>query len=437
MKEVLPDLMRRRPMKKVLPNLMRREIGARGAQCQLDKWGEKQTIPLLGVHLTLTFDTEIKSIAFDKNGEHIACAHSDGTLRILKSSTGECSKMLDGERFAPIGELTDVALAIESLSFLHLSSFKVQYNPNPEEKFKLACRNRNGDNAVTLWDKEGNCLKSLTLGAPVCSVSFDVEGGVLAVAADRLFAWDTTKNMFHLLHRRAPKAVICHPCLSSFMIIAMASREDFSGRPLPPGRFAGVPPLVKLKIWDRGTNKECGLTIPHVVLHSEKGVAISPNGRLVAVCVARQHPDCVGDDDTSHSSVRRTVYVDVVYELRIYSLQEPTFGDLIASQNCKMVSNLTSIQFSPTSEHLLLAFGGNMNILKVCTEELHCTLDRILEVRTVPELELVWHLDDAADSVNVALFHPLVGQGLVYCTRWRKFHILMADLSRPSDPTHD
>ncbi|KAL9262414.1 hypothetical protein AKJ16_DCAP24927 [Drosera capensis] len=288
----------------------------------------------------------------------------DGTLRILDPSTGECSKLIPGQRFAPM---------------------VVQYNPDPKKKFELACGNRNRDNAVTLWDKQGDYQKSPTLGAPVCSISFDAQGGVLAVAADR------------------------------------ASLEDILGR--PPPSFAGLPPLVQLKIWDLETS-QCRLTISHVVLHSEKDVAISPNGRLVAVCVAR----LVGDIDTFRSSGRRFVCEDVVYELRIYSLEEPTFGDVIASQNRKMVSNLSSIQFSPTSEHLLLAFGGKMNILNV---------DRILEVRTVPELELVWHLDDATDSVNVALFHPVVGQGLVYCTRRNKFHILMADLSRPPDPTHD
>ncbi|GAB2228775.1 hypothetical protein Droror1_Dr00022905 [Drosera rotundifolia] len=115
---------------------------------------------------------------------------------------------------------------------------------------------------------------------------------------------------------------------------------------------------------------------------------------------------------------------DGVYELRIYSLIEPTFGDVIASQYCEMLRNLTAIQFSPTSEHLLLAFGGNISF-GGCSDG----LDRIFEVRTVPELELVWHLDDAMDSA--------IGHGLVYCTRMRRFHILMADFNRPPDPTHD
>ncbi|GAB2228776.1 hypothetical protein Droror1_Dr00022906 [Drosera rotundifolia] len=114
-------------MKKVLPNLMRRQIGARGAQRELESWGEKQTISLLGLHLTLVFDTEIQSIAFGSDGRCIACA------QILDPSTGECLKLLHGQRLAPM---------------------VVSFNPNPHMELELACGNRNADNVVRLWDKE-------------------------------------------------------------------------------------------------------------------------------------------------------------------------------------------------------------------------------------------------------------------------------------------
>lgn len=45
------------------------------------------------------------------------------------------------------------------------------------------------------------------------------------------------------------------------------------------------------------------------------------------------------------------------YELRIYSLQAGSFGRLLRSRPVKAAHCLTSIQFSPCSQHIMLAYG--------------------------------------------------------------------------------
>ena len=47
----------------------------------------------------------------------------------------------------------------------------------------------------------------------------------------------------------------------------------------------------------------------------------------------------------------------VSYEVRIYSLEPASFGRVLQSAPVRAAHCLTSIQFSPTSRHLLLAFG--------------------------------------------------------------------------------
>ena len=49
--------------------------------------------------------------------------------------------------------------------------------------------------------------------------------------------------------------------------------------------------------------------------------------------------------------------MQVVYELRIYSMEPGSFGSVVRSRQVKAPHCITSIQFSPTSEHLLIAYG--------------------------------------------------------------------------------
>ena len=47
----------------------------------------------------------------------------------------------------------------------------------------------------------------------------------------------------------------------------------------------------------------------------------------------------------------------VAYEVRIYSISGSSFGEVVWAKRIRAAHCLTSLQFSPTSEHILLAYG--------------------------------------------------------------------------------
>ncbi|GAB4843685.1 hypothetical protein Ancab_013649 [Ancistrocladus abbreviatus] len=216
---------------------------------------------------------------------------------------------------------------------------------------------------------------------------------------------------------------------------------------------AELPCTVKLRIWPHDLKdpcapldaEKCRLTIPHAVLCSEMGAHFSPCGRFLAACVACMLPNGEADrglhaqvhQDVSglaRSPTRHPISAhQVMYELRIYSLEEATFGLVLASRAIRAAHCLTSIQFSPTSEHLLLAYGRrHCSLLTsvVIDGDTTVPIYTILEVYRVSDMELVNVLPSAEDEVNVACFHPSVGGGLVYGTKEGKLRILQYDSSQ-------
>lgn len=220
---------------------------------------------------------------------------------------------------------------------------------------------------------------------------------------------------------------------------------------------AELPCTVKLRIWPHDIQNPsvtldpeiCRLTIPHAVLCSEMGAHFSPCGRFLVACVActlphmegelgfqsQMHHDATGD---ATSPTRHPISAQrVMYELRVYSLEEATFGSVLASRAIRAAHCLTSIQFSPTSEHILLAYGRRhsslLRSIVVDGGETTIPIYTILEVYRVSDMELVRVLPSAEDEVNVACFHPLVGGGLVYGTKEGKLRILQYDGSHDTD----
>lgn len=211
-----------------------------------------------------------------------------------------------------------------------------------------------------------------------------------------------------------------------------------------------LPFTVKLRIWSHNIQdpcapldvESCGLTVPHAVLCSEMGAHFSPCGRFLAACVAcvlpqteseagfqsQAHHDAAG---VARSPTRHPVSAhQVMYELRIYSLEKETFGSVLASRAIRAAHCLTSIQFSPTSEHILLAYGRrHSSLLRGIFVDGETTIPiyTILEIYRVSDMELVRVLPSAEDEVNVACFHPLAGGGLVYGTKEGKLRILQYD----------
>ncbi|KAG6726887.1 hypothetical protein I3843_02G089200 [Carya illinoinensis] len=212
-----------------------------------------------------------------------------------------------------------------------------------------------------------------------------------------------------------------------------------------------LPCTVKLRLWAHDIKdpcavldaEKCRLAIPHAVLCSEMGAHFSPCGRFLAACVACVLPHLEADPGlqgvhhdipgAATSPTRHPISAhQVLYELRIYSLEEATFGSVLASRAIRAAHCLTSIQFSPTSEHLLLAYGRrHSSLLKsvVIDGETTVPIYTILEVYRVSDMELVRVLPSAEDEVNVACFHPSVGCGLVYGTKEGKLRILHYDSS--------
>ncbi|KAF8712091.1 hypothetical protein HU200_028927 [Digitaria exilis] len=208
-----------------------------------------------------------------------------------------------------------------------------------------------------------------------------------------------------------------------------------------------LPCTVKLRIWRHNMKdpfialepEACLLTIPHAVLCSEMGTHFSPCGRFLVACVACVLPQRDGDHGSQlheqydytgagTSPTRHTLPSrQIVYELRVYSLEEATFGAVLASRAVKAAHCLTSVQFSPTSEHILLAYGRQHNSLLstvLMDGETSVSLYTVLEVYRVSDMKLVRVLRSAGDEVNVACFHPSPGSGLVYGTKEGKLRFL-------------
>ncbi|XP_024386314.1 uncharacterized protein [Physcomitrium patens] len=216
---------------------------------------------------------------------------------------------------------------------------------------------------------------------------------------------------------------------------------------------AELPCTVKLRIWPHDIKRPCAtldpetcrLVIPHAVLCSEMGAHFSPCGRFLAACVACVLPMADSDSrrgnttgspapgSSAHSPTQHPISSQqVIYELRVYSLEEATFGQVLASRAVRAAHCLTSIQFSPTSGHILLAYGRRHNsLLRSLVVDGSATIPirvyTILEVYRVSDMELVRVLPSAEDEVNVACFHPQVGGGLVYGTKEGKLRILRHD----------
>ena len=68
----------------------------------------------------------------------------------------------------------------------------------------------------------------------------------------------------------------------------------------------------------------------------------------------------------------------VIYEVRVYSLEAATLGQVLHAKQIRAAHCLTSVQFSPTSEHLLLAYGRSASLSE-------CLSGGVSFVRTVGE----------------------------------------------------
>ena len=161
-------------------------------------------------------------------------------------------------------------------------------------------------------------------------------------------------------------------------------------------------------------------TLGNVVLCSETGVHMSRCGKYLAACIA--WPGQVGGD--------------LRYELQVFSLLASNFGQVIASRPVLCANCLTSVQFSPCSEHILIAYGRQNERLKALAGPEDDQADHlILEIYRLSDMTLVRRVLSSDDEVNVAAFHPHAGGGLVYGTKEGKVCRLAYD--RSLEPTRE
>lgn len=141
------------------------------------------------------------------------------------------------------------------------------------------------------------------------------------------------------------------------------------------------PCAVQIKLWkynpanvNVALENAC-LTLRRAVLCSEMGAHFSPCGNFLAACVICQH-HAVGEH---------------IYELRVYSLQKRNFGEVLSARRIRAAHCLTSVQFSPTSEHVLVAYGRKHSslILLVADGGNYQPVHTILEVYRVADMGLV------------------------------------------------
>ncbi|KAK3132396.1 hypothetical protein QOZ80_6AG0520790 [Eleusine coracana subsp. coracana] len=414
--------------------------------------------------------------AFSPDGRTLASTHGDHTVKIIDYQTGKCLKELIGHqrtpwvvRYHPVysdivasGSL-DHEVRLWDAKTSHCIGAHHFYRPIASIAFHA-----NGKllavasgHKLFIWDysKRGedfNPPMVLKTRRSLRAVHFHPHGApyLLTAEVNNLDLGDSTLTLATSSGYSNCRPAVIVANSSSMSCPHLKSRvfiQPIIGSEVPTSLFdssgAELPCTVKLKIWRHDIKYPyatlhpvaCCLTISHAVLCSEMGTHFSPCGRFLVACVACLLPQTEGDHGTQlpmnynstgagTSPTRHPLSShQVIYELRVYSLEKATFGTVVASRAIKAAHCLTSIQFSPTSEHILLAYGRRHNsLLRTIFLDGRTIVPvyTVLEVYRVSDMELVRVLPSALDEVNVACFHPSPGAGLVYGTKEGKLRIL-------------
>lgn len=217
--------------------------------------------------------------------------------------------------------------------------------------------------------------------------------------------------------------VITHTTLSRIGQI-FASFSSFNSQDLPC--------TTKLTLWKFEVDEphkyldQPVMQIPGTVLCSEMGAHMSPCGRLLAICTAALGSVPSFGPDSVHYS----------YELKVISLESETFGEIIRSRPISAGHCLTSVQFSPGSDMILLSYGRKHRSLVrelVSRGQTVAKIHTLLEVYRASDLSLERVLHSMEDEANTACFHPFPGEGIFYGTKGGKLRILRHTQSTSTD----
>nr|CAB3456737.1 unnamed protein product [Digitaria exilis] len=311
---------------------------------------------------------------------------------------------------------------------------------------------------------------------PIASIAFHANGELLAVASGhKLFLLDYNNRgeavdpPMILKTRRSLRAVQFHPHAAPYLLTAEVHSRDsedsamtpallnYAFRDIPLLGRSGVDNLISELPYTHNFGASSSVPVTagsfdgsrrhdtphHYLFASESGVGGSLVGtHAIPLGVGSERATYLLDSGTE---------LPCTVKLRIWrhNMKDPfialepeaclltiphavlcRFGAVLASRAVKAAHCLTSVQFSPTSEHILLAYGRQHNSLLstvLMDGETSVSLYTVLEVYMVyrvSDMKLVRVLRSAGDEVNVACFHPSPGSGLVYGTKEGKLRFL-------------
>jgi activator-of-BECN1-regulated-autophagy protein 1 len=245
--------------------------------------------------------------------------------------------------------------------------------------------------------------------------------------------------------------------------------DDQSGlRPEQQATYSSVwniigedqPPRVWIRIWSFNEKKTGSyledrdrllLSIPDAVLCSEMGVDFSPCGRYLAATIAcraplqgsfdagaiirgmstgsvdsmdwsgeLRPPRPLGISRDQQSQISMPIAERVVFEVRMISLDGPDYGKPVKSRRVRAAQCLTSVQFSPTSEHILIGYGKKHSSLLrslVARNNVLVPLHTVLELIETSGMSVVRALGTTEDEINASAWNPRPGWGLAYGTK--------------------
>jgi hypothetical protein len=130
----------------------------------------------------------------------------------------------------------------------------------------------------------------------------------------------------------------------------------------------------------------------------------------------------------------------VVFEVRVMSMYGPSIGEVVRARRVRAAHCLTSVQFSPTGDHLLLAYGKKHSSLLrslVMDQGTLMPLHTILEIVAVKDMSLMRVLPSVDDEINAACFHPTPGGGLAYGTKEGRLRVISASRAQAGDESAD
>ena len=128
----------------------------------------------------------------------------------------------------------------------------------------------------------------------------------------------------------------------------------------------------------------------------------------------------------------------VAYEVRIYSISGGSFGEVVWAKRIRAAHCLTSLQFSPTSEHILLAYGRQgLPSLWAQRGKVYVQAARIASAPNA-----CWRQHDAQRSFPQYLCQGVMGgKRVLTCARMCRRHVsllrsLVADVESSVVPYH-